>query len=140
MSPALDIARETFQSRHPSPIPPTTDDMRALQAISSLVSRRSASIVAASLFALWELKAEAEQAVDEDTDPITTSPAAAVVAFNGSVIENYPGYQAALQQYLDGLLAVKERGVAGPIGSIRLVEARESSLLGAAVALALGSS
>jgi len=55
------------------------------------------------------------------------------VAFNGSVIEHYPGYQDSVQQYMDDLMSSSDRG---RDGSIKLVAARESSLLGAAVALA----
>lgn len=51
-----------------------------------------------------------------------------VVAFNGSVIENYPGYLFSCQRYVDELVADR--------GSIELVPAKESSLLGAAVASA----
>lgn len=66
------------------------------------------------------------------------------VAYNGSVIENYPGYRAHLQEYIDGLVAGCRRQPDRQGGgggehegwSIAFVEARESSLLGAAVALA----
>jgi hexokinase len=55
------------------------------------------------------------------------------VAFNGSVVEQYPGYRQCLQGFVDGLLAQSEDGKEG---AMVLVEARESSLRGAAVALA----
>lgn len=55
------------------------------------------------------------------------------VAFNGSVIENYPGYLASCQRYIDEL--VEGKGCSEP-RSIELVPAKESSLLGAAVGLA----
>ena len=55
------------------------------------------------------------------------------VAFNGSVIENYPGYLSSCQRYVDEL--VRSKGLAEP-RSINLVPAKESSLMGAAVALA----
>ena len=58
------------------------------------------------------------------------------MAYNGSVIEHYPGYRAHLQTYLDELVAEKSDSSQGQAGQIALVEARESSLLGAAVALA----
>lgn len=130
--------------------------MSFLRTLASHVSRRSASIVAASLFALWELKAESEREfyaslAARESEPLASSPAQfdaetaaeletaesqTSVAFNGSVIENYPGYRAHLQAYLDGLVAESGGGGDGGRGSIALVEARESSLLGAAVALA----
>ena len=116
--------------------------MVALRTLASCIARRSASIVAASLFALSELKAEAEE------DLLRTLPAGSpfavetetelglgrtTVAFNGSVIEHYPGYQANLQKYLDELVNSSRRD---SVATIELVAARESSLLGAAVALA----
>ncbi|GJC96641.1 hexokinase [Colletotrichum higginsianum] len=52
-----------------------------------------------------------------------------MVAYNGSVIEYYPGYLAMCQGYVDALVNRKDR-------SISLVPAKESSLLGAGVALA----
>lgn len=54
------------------------------------------------------------------------------VAFNGSVIEHYPAYQANCQRYIDRLVG----GQSKHAGAIELVPALESSILGAAVALA----
>lgn len=55
-----------------------------------------------------------------------------VVSYTGSVIENYPDYLPTCQKYIDRL--VTDAG--GVPGTIDLVAAKESSLLGAAVALA----
>lgn len=55
------------------------------------------------------------------------------VAFNGSVIENYPGYLDRCQQYIDEL--IRSKSLSEP-RRIDLVPAKESSLMGAAVALA----
>lgn len=55
------------------------------------------------------------------------------MAFNGSVIENYPGYLDGCQRYIKELLQGNESTKAR---SIELVPAKESSLTGAAVALA----
>lgn len=57
------------------------------------------------------------------------------VAFNGSVIENYPGYLSSCQKYLDDLVA-DQKSENDAQGTVQLVSAKESSLLGAAVALA----
>lgn len=62
---------------------------------------------------------------------VETSLESTKVAFNGSVIEHYPGYQATCQQDLDRLTSASVHP-----GAIELVPALESSLLGAAVALA----
>jgi hexokinase len=76
------------------------------------------------------------------------------VAFNGSVVERYPGYRGRLQGFVDALLAENDgdddegggegQGEDGDgvgdrkrkRGEIVLVAASESSLRGAAVALA----
>jgi hexokinase len=117
--------------------------------------------VAASLFALWELKAETETSLLEAASkPMTAtdgpleggkrpfleatrceldiSRSRTLVAFNGSVIEHYPGYRTACQEFIRGLLASSSCGAGPdkPPPSIELVAAKESSLLGAAVALA----
>jgi len=138
----LETARRMFASRHPSPVEPTTADITALRMVSSLVARRSAAIVAASIYALWELKMEAEEELLRSLPPhspfepetqaelqITQTS----VAYNGSVIEHYPGYLSNAQQYLNELISWSGRNDGE---SIELVAARESSLLGAAVALA----
>ena len=139
-SSTLEKAVATFASRHPSPVAPTSSDVAAVRTLASFITRRSAAILAASVFALWELKAEAEEEylgtlVDnaEKSNFVADIKAEmalprTTVAFNGSVIEFYPGYQANCQGYIDDLV--------GDAGSIDLVPAKESSLLGAAVALA----
>ncbi|KAK3332047.1 hypothetical protein B0T19DRAFT_93358 [Cercophora scortea] len=141
---SLEAGRKIFVSRHPSPVDPTSDDIALLRALSSYISRRSASIVAASLFALWELKAEAEaeflRGLPAEGSPFTEHTEAemqisrTMVAFNGSVIEHYPGYQINLKGYIDSLVA--SSAVLSEGAAIDLVAAKESSLLGAAVALA----
>jgi hexokinase len=55
------------------------------------------------------------------------------VAFNGSVIENYPGYLSSCQRYVDQLVDGKGRPEGGVI---ELVPAKDSSIMGAAVASA----
>ena len=105
---------------------------------------------------MWELKAEAEAALLEtlpETSPFVAETAAEVaivcgggrttVAFNGSVVEQYPGYRRVLQGFVDMLLVEGQQGQGEGgggsgkgVGEIALVEARESSLRGAAVALA----
>ncbi|KAK4157038.1 hypothetical protein C8A00DRAFT_12044 [Chaetomidium leptoderma] len=155
-------ALQTFTTRHPCSPPPTASDMSFLRTLASHITRRSASVIAASLFALWELKADAERdllaaatttllssssasggaAALEETETevqMACQGGKTAVAFNGSVVEHYPGYRAQLQGYVDGLLAEKRKSD-GDGGSIELVEARESSLRGAAVALACLSS
>ncbi|KAK4107962.1 actin-like ATPase domain-containing protein [Canariomyces notabilis] len=159
-SSSLSTSITLFTSRHPSTVTPTTADLAFLRALASYIARRSAAIVAASLFALWELKAEAERELitDASSSPsfaaaaaeaeLALSDAKTTVAYNGSVVENYPGYRDHLQSYIDQLVSIsqerrsqdqgQDQGTVarGAEGVIALVEARESPLLGAAVALA----
>lgn len=116
--------------------------MKALQTIASYVSRRSSSIVAASLFSLWQLKSETEKEYLRDliaaASPFIAETEAelrlprTLVSFTGSVIENYPNYLTNCHKYIDDLIT----RAGGVPGSIDLVAAKESSLIGAAVALA----
>ncbi|TDZ33879.1 Hexokinase-1 [Colletotrichum spinosum] len=121
---------EMFAATHPSSHTPTPGDMAALRDLASFVSRRSAAIIAACIHAIWSLRLEAlqEEAGDERVEH-ETNLVRTMVAYNGSVIEYYPGYLGMLQKYVDQLVDSKDRG-------IELVPAKESSLLGAGVALA----
>ena len=55
-----------------------------------------------------------------------------MVAYNGSVMENYPGFEEICQQTLDDLVEAS----GAKAGAVELMYAEESSLLGAAVAVA----
>ncbi|GAB0135767.1 hypothetical protein EsDP_00004093 [Epichloe bromicola] len=138
----LEGAINIFSERHPSPHQATTSDLAAIKAISSFVSVRSSALVAACVYALWDLRLDFEQ---EYIEPLSESSRerkrveadmelqSTTVAFNGSVIENYPGYLASCQRYLNEL--IESKGLPDH-RTIDLVPAKESSLLGAAVALA----
>ncbi|KAJ5005618.1 Hexokinase-1 [Colletotrichum sp. SAR 10_66] len=133
-SPLFTSSIEVFTSRHPSSHTPTSSDMAALRDLASFVSRRSAAIIAACLHAVWALRLEAlgeEDVVYAGSERLEKECGLekTTVAYNGSVIEHYPGYLAMLQEYVDGLVNREDR-------SIDLVPAKESSLLGAGVALA----
>jgi hexokinase len=90
------------------------------------VSQRAGAILAAALHALWQVRNEAEGIDAKDSRH-------AVVAYNGSVMENYPGYQKTCQEYLNKLAA--RSGATAPC-ILELEHAEESSLLGAAIAVA----
>ncbi|KAM0480804.1 hypothetical protein ACHAPX_003691 [Trichoderma viride] len=131
-----------FSEKHPSPHAVSVIDMSAIKAIASFVSVRSSALIASAVYALWDIRHEGDQkllatlpessplrtAVEEDLNMEKTT-----VAFNGSVIEQYPGYLASCQRYISELLESKP---SGENKSIELVSAKESSLTGAAVALA----
>ncbi|CAK7225497.1 N-acetylglucosamine kinase 1 [Sporothrix curviconia] len=144
-SPSLEMATAVFHKSHPSAsgTPPTLADIRTVCTLASLIAQRSAAIVGASVYALWALKAETEQEyietslIQAHTDnaraELAIVQARTVVAFNGSVIERYPQYLEQCQAVVNSLAATKPSAEASTIG---LVPAQESSLLGAAVALA----
>ncbi|KAH0601576.1 hypothetical protein MHUMG1_00453 [Metarhizium humberi] len=141
-SPNLEEAIKIFSDRHPSSYTPTSSDLIAIKALSSFVSIRSSALVATCVYTLWDLRLDFEQQyvdtlhessperkrVEDDMKLESTT-----VAFNGSVIENYPGYLANCQRYLDELIESKSLPEPRSIG---LIAAKESSLMGAAVALA----
>lgn len=107
--------------------------MSFLRSLASFISRRSSAIVAASLFALWQLKNESEAQCPSVQSPSELELTAHVVAYNGSVIEQYPQYLQNCQSFIDALISSSGEGEPG---TMSLVAANESSLRGAAVALA----
>ncbi|TVY48637.1 Hexokinase [Lachnellula occidentalis] len=124
-STSLSSAREIFLSRHPTSYPPTQADMHAIRLIASHVTYRASGVLAAGTHALWQLRNEAESIrADESSHTL--------VAYNGSVLENYPRLRATCQEQLDALV----EATGGKRGVVELVYAEESSLLGAAVAVA----
>ncbi|KAJ2985011.1 hypothetical protein NUW58_g5761 [Xylaria curta] len=110
-SSTLEKALIAFTSAHPTPIPATPADISAIHTLASFISRR-----------------EARGAEDLATPPHTK------VAFTGSVIEHYPGYLAKCQSHITTLISGAENPTLAA-GSIDLVPAVESSIIGAAVAL-----
>lgn len=139
----LQPSRDLFSLRHPSSHTPTTHDLTLLKQLAFFVTSRSSALVAVCVYTFWRLR------ISSQYDYITTLPQASperaaaeaddlletTVAFNGSVIESYPGYSKSCQLYLDDLTA--EYGKEGDEKrTIKLVPAKESSLMGAAVALA----
>lgn len=137
-----------FTSAHPCPIPATAADISAIRTLASFISRRSAALLGAAVFSLWELRHETaiEQVCqDEDDDDDAeeekpaieedlTTPPHTKVAFTGSVIEHYPGYLSRCQDHITTLVSGAENPILAA-GSIDLVPATESSIIGAAVAL-----
>ncbi|KAF7544498.1 hypothetical protein G7Z17_g9910 [Cylindrodendrum hubeiense] len=143
-SPELDDACKEFALRHPSPHAPKTSDLIFLRQLASFISIRSSALVATCVYTFWKLRIDAQAdwvKTLPESSPLRPSAEAdrdlseTTVAFNGSVIENYPGYLNSCQQFLDDLVADQKSGN-GFHGTVQLVSAKESSLMGAAVALA----
>ncbi|KAJ2903610.1 putative hexokinase-1 protein [Zalerion maritima] len=186
-SPNLEASTTHFNITHPSSHPATTADIQAIRSLCNFISRRSAAMVAAAVYGLWDLRREAEATMPTPTlssdstaaedyntvpatvmDPVSQLPSPpssspvlstiapgsksssccrAVVAYNGAVMERYPSYLQTCQSFLDALTMAEEdcsdmtlpsskSGSGSGDSGIDLVEAKESSLLGAAVALA----
>lgn len=150
----MEAATAVFHARHPCSdgLAPAEADIVTVRTLASMISQRSAAIIAAAVYAMWLLKIETEGefqhvlAGSADGTPARQNADAAgaelsimhertAVAFNGSVIERYPGYLEKCQGILNGLL-LGDANVDAPTGVIEMVPAKESSLLGAAVSLA----
>ena len=129
-TPTLEKATAVFTSRHPCPSSiPSLADIQALRTIASHVSVRASALVATGVHALWSLRNDAEGIHSASEEEKT------LVAYNGSVLENYPDFKGNCQRFIDGLV----EGSGGKKGSVELVYAEESSLLGAAVAGAVAA-
>jgi len=99
--------------------------MQAIRLIASHVTYRASGVIAAGTHALWQMRNEAESVpADESSHTL--------VAYNGSVLENYPRFRETCQEQLDTLV----EATGGKKGVVELMYAEESSLLGAAVAVA----
>ena len=134
----LGEAKSIFAERHPSSHKPSTADMDVLRSLASFISIRSSAIVATCVYTLWDVRLESHReyvAELSKSSPLRQGAHAdlelekTMVAFNGSVIENYPGYLESCQRYVNELVGESK-------GGIELVLAKESSLIGAAVASA----
>jgi hexokinase len=131
-----------FAEQHPSSHKPTTTDMALFRDLAASVSVRSSALVATCVFTLWDYRLETQTAYCNSLPKSSAARQTAeadltlgktMVSFNGSVLENYTGYLPNCQQYLNQL--VESQGFTER-GGIELVPAKESSLQGAAVALA----
>lgn len=119
---------QILSDRNPLVVVPTARDLLALRFISSHVVHRATRLVAAGVHALWEFRREVTNLSGKDYSQT-------LVACNGSVIENYPGFATNCQDHLDCLIQAS----GGVKGQVKLVFNNESSLIGAAVASATAS-
>ena len=124
-SRSLAKARSAFLQAHPLPRPPTLAEMQFVRDVSVLISRRAATYLATALHALWHLRTEAEGLTPGDASHVT-------IACDGTIIEKYPGFRDNCQRTLDELCALS----GAEKGSVSLAMAPESSIFGAAVAVA----
>jgi hexokinase len=140
----LEEAREQFSARHPAKHSPTAADLSFLKQLASYISKRSSALVATGVHAFWNLRIDSQNkyvstlppgSPERDSAEADRDLAETTVAYNGGVIESYPGYLDSCQSCLDDLVAADKKEKVGN-QTIKLVSAKESSLMGAAVALA----
>lgn len=124
-APTLDNAKATFTQAHPTRSPLRLCELEFIREVARLVSRRAAAYLATALHALWTIRTEAEGLLPGDGTHVT-------VACNGTVVEKYPGYRELCQKHLDDLCI--QSGASR--GAVTLKMAPESSIFGAAVAVA----
>ncbi|KAF5013122.1 hypothetical protein FDECE_842 [Fusarium decemcellulare] len=139
----VESALEKHPTSHGSSYRLSTSDRAFLRSLASIISRRSAAIVATSIHAFWDLRREGLREVvatatgqEKATAGVEANLAETMVAFTGSVIENYPGYLDMCQKLVDDLVARSEGNEENELAKIKFIPAKESSLLGAGVALA----
>ena len=122
-SSSLSVARAQFKVK---PAGATYPDLRFVRHVCALVMKRAAAFVATALHALWTVTTVADGRPASSAGRLT-------IGCTGSVIEKYPGFKSAVQQYLDPLVEMS----GGKPHSLTLELAVESAVSGAAVAIAL---
>lgn len=114
-----------FCESHPLSVRPPRTDLRFVQTVARLVSQRAQTYIAVAIHALWMVRTISEGLLPTEASELT-------VACNGTVIEKYPGFRFNCQRVLDELCISS----GAPAGTINLQMASESSIYGAAVAVA----
>ncbi|RDW66335.1 phosphotransferase-2 [Coleophoma cylindrospora] len=114
LTPSLTL----FTNLYPTSYVYTHLDLSTLRHLASHVIHRATAMIATGLYTLYLLRASTSSSI----------PAKMQIAYNGSVMEQYPGFQELAQHHLELLVGSK--------GVLTLVPADDSSLLGAAVAVA----
>ena len=121
----LSTASTAFRAAHSTRSPPKLRDLTFVREVGRLASRRAAAYLATSLHALWAVRIAAEGIQPGEAGHVT-------IACDGSMIEKYPGFKQCTQRYLDRLCELSGASE----GTVTLVLAPESSIFGAAVAVA----
>lgn len=124
-SVSMEKARMEFLQAHPMRSPLRHSELEFIREIARLVSQRAAAYLATALHALWTVRTESEGLSLGGATHVT-------VACNGTIVEKYPCYRELCQRRLDELCVLS-----GALkGAVTLKMAPESSIFGAAVAVA----
>ncbi|CAK4031940.1 related to Hexokinase-1 [Lecanosticta acicola] len=121
----LDKARAAFLQAHPMRSPPRLSELEFIRDIARMVSKRAAAYLASALHALWKVRTESEGFAPGEATHVT-------IACNGTIVEKYPDYRELCQRHLDDLCVAS----GASRGAVTLKMAPESSIYGAAVAVA----
>lgn len=121
----LEKARAAFLQAHPMRSPPRLSELEFVRDIARMVSKRAAAYLASALHALWKVRTESEGLAPGEATHVT-------IACNGTIVEKYPGYRDLCQRHLDDLCVAS----GASRGAVTLKMAPESSIFGAAVAVA----
>ncbi|WPG99914.1 hexokinase-1 [Acrodontium crateriforme] len=124
-SQTLSTASALFLKSHPLRITPRPSELRFIRNVSQWVSHRATTYLAVVLHALWAFRtAEEGSQIGKDMEM--------AVACHGTIIEKYPQFLLNTQQQLDDLCLLS----GAKKGAVALEIAPESSIFGAAVAVA----
>lgn len=123
-SPTLANACSTFVQSHPLRTSPSLKELHFIRDVGRVVSRRAAAYLAVSLHALWAVRTASEGIEPGEASHVT-------IACTGSMVEKYPEFRQATQQYLDRLSVMSGSAE----GAVTLEIASEGSIFGAAVAV-----
>lgn len=125
-TPDLIKAAEVLQKHHPFDQPPRTKDLRFIQQVCKLVTRRAAALLATGIHALWSLYYSSSGLTPKSVGTVS-------MACNGSIIERYPGFREYCQASLDTLTRLS----GCETRCVQLELAYEAAIFGAAVAIAV---
>ena len=123
-SPILANACSAFLQAHPLRMSPSLRELQFIRDIGRVVSKRAAAYLAVSLHALWAVRTASEGMEPGEASHVT-------IACTGSMVEKYPAFRHATQQYLDKLSVMSGSAE----GAVTLEIASEGSIFGAAVAV-----
>ncbi|KAJ5120439.1 uncharacterized protein N7515_009827 [Penicillium bovifimosum] len=146
-SSSLSASAAFLQKQHIFPSLPSVEDLRFVRRVCQTVSRRATGYLATAIHSMWCLRNEVEfptppsitDSLDKESPEVTViesedSDRNLTIACDGTVINKYPGFRDACQNYLDQLA---EESYPGTGSSILLNPAHESAILGAAVSVAV---
>ncbi|KAJ5782784.1 Hexokinase N-terminal [Penicillium paradoxum] len=146
-STSFSASAALLRKQHIFPDLPSVEDLRFLRRVCQTVSRRGAGYLATAIHSMWCLRNEVEfpqsssvtESLDKALHEVTVveseeSDKSLTIACDGTVINKYPGFRDACQNYLNQLA---DETHPGTTSRIRLNPAHESAILGAAVAVAV---